>query len=327
MKKYFYLLITIVVLFSACSNNDALFKKALNNDRQGKTEQALQLYSKILKNEPEHFSALANRAVLYEKLGDLKRAEEDYRKAYNLYPRSAELLNNMGAFYLKQDKNGLAIYYLTKALELKEDYFSALVNRSVAYQKIASFDAAYKDLRKAQALQPENQIVQLNHAIFQYDTGNYFNAAQEFTDLILRNPKNPKNYYRRALAERKLRQYANALEDCSAALTLQKDYIVAIFCRAEMLYAKGEYEAALADLNNLKSLNNKYVPAYDFAWDILSLDDPQNAALNYQVAAQLDPKNSKRYNSKIKALKTSNGRKYIAKRRFEMIDKGEVNAQ
>jgi len=323
MKKYFYLLAAFV-LFCGCSSNDTLFKEALNKDREGKTEQALQIYSKILKNEPEHFSALANRAVLYEKLGDLKRAEADYKKAYKLYPRSMELLNNMGSFYLKQDKNGLAIYYLTKALELKDDYFSALVNRAAAYQKIASFDAAYKDLKKAQDLQPENQIVLLNHAIFQYDTGNYLAAAQEFTDLILRNPKNPKNYYRRAMAERKLRQYANALEDCSAALTLQKDYIVAIFCRAEMLYAKGDYEAALADLNDLKSINNKYIPAYDFAGDILSLDDPQNAALNYQVAAQLDPKNTKRYQSKIKALKTNNGRKYITKRRFEMIDKGDA---
>ena len=105
-------------------------------------------------------------------------------------------------------------------------------------------------------------------------------------------------------------------------MTLQKDYVAAIFCRAEMLYAKGEYEAALADLNNLKTVNNKYAAAYDFAGDILSLDDPSSAVQNYKVAAQLDPKNTKKYKSKISALKTDSGRKYIATRRFNLIDRG-----
>ena len=145
----------------------------------------------------------------------------------------------MGSFYLKQDKNGLAIYYLTKALALQEDYFSALVNRAAAYQKISNYPAAYKDLKRALELQPDNYIALLNHAIFEYETGNYGNAAQEFTDLIYKKPKDPKNYYRRAMAERALGQYANALEDCSLAMSIQKDYVAAIFCRAEMLYAKG----------------------------------------------------------------------------------------
>ena len=55
---------------------------------------------------------------------------------------------------------------------------------------------------------------------------------------------------------------------------------------------------------------------------ILSLDDLENAAQNYKVAAQLDPKNIKKYKSKISALRTDNGRKYIATRRFALIDRG-----
>lgn len=323
MKKYIYLILPVVILLCACSDNESLFKKALNKDHQGQKEEALQIYSQILKNDPNFYSALVNRAMLYDNLGDSKRAEADYKKAYEIYPRSIELLNNIGSFYLKQDKNGLSIYYLTKALALQADYFPALVNRAAAYQKIGNFPAAYKDLKYALELQPDNYVVLLNHAIYQYETGRYSLAAQEFTDLIYKNVKDPKNYYRRAMAERKLRQYANALEDCSAAMSLQKDYVAAIFCRAEMLYAKGEYEAALADLNNLKAINNKYVAAYDFAGDILSLDDPQNAAQNYRVAAQLDPKNAKKYKSKISALKTNSGRKYIATRRFALIDGGK----
>ena len=101
MNKYIYLILLVVILLCACSDNDSLFKKALNLDKQGKTEQALQIYSQILKNEPDFYSALVNRAMLYDKLGDNKKAEADYRTAYEIYPRSTELLNNIGSFYLK----------------------------------------------------------------------------------------------------------------------------------------------------------------------------------------------------------------------------------
>ena len=324
MKKCISFLICSAILLCACGDsNDILFKRALNKDKEGKKEEALQIYSKILRKEPEYYSALVNRAVLYDKLGDQKRAEEDYRRAYDLYPRSMELLNNMGSFYLKQDKNGLAIFYLTKALELDQDYVTALINRASAYQKIGNFYEAGRDLNYALQLQPENHVALLNHAIYEYAVGNYKNAIQEFTDLTYKNPKDPRNYYRRALAERKLKRYANALEDCSIAMSMQKDYVAAIFCRAEMLYAKGDYQAALADLNNLKTINNKYVDAYDFAGDILSLDDPKSAASNYKAAMQLEPKSTKKYKSKIGALRTESGRKYITKRRLEIIDKGE----
>ena len=322
MKKYLYFLLSAVMLLSACSDVESLFKKALNEDRKGNTEQALQIYSRILKKEPQFYSALVNRAVLYDRLGDDKKAEQDYRHAFEIYPRSIELLNNIGAFYLKQDKNGLAIYYLSKAIALKEDYFSALVNRAAAYLKIGNNSAAYKDLKKALKIQPENPTARLNYALYQYNIGNYGNAAQEFTDLIYKNPKDARNYYRRAMAERKLQQYANAMEDCSMAMALQENYIAAIFCRAEMLYAKGDYEAALADLNDLKGINNKYAPAYDFTGDILSLGDPKGAIRNYKEAEKLDPKNTKKYRSKINALRTEKGRKYITTRRLEIIDKG-----
>ena len=75
-------------------------------------------------------------------------------------------------------------------------------------------------------------------------------------------------------------------------------------------------------MDNLKTINNQYVAAYDFAGDILSLDDIEKARKNYNTAAQLDPKNIKKYKSKISALKTNNGRKYIATRRFSLIDRG-----
>ena len=68
MKKYLYLILPAVILFCACSNNDSLFKKALNKDKQGKMEQALQLYSQILRKEPTYYSALVNRATIYDKL-------------------------------------------------------------------------------------------------------------------------------------------------------------------------------------------------------------------------------------------------------------------
>ena len=66
-------------------------------------------------------------------------------------------------------------------------------------------------------------------------------------------------------------------------------------------------------------MDNKYVPAYDFAGDIYAIEDPVRAVSNYMVAKQLDPADSKRYDAKIKLMASDKGRQTVIKKRLERI--------
>ena len=86
-----------------------------------------------------------------------------------------------------------------------------------------------------------------------------------------------------------------------------------------MLFKSGDYESALADLNKIKTINNKFVPAYEFTGDIMAIEDPVTATSNYMVAKKLDPKNYKRYNAKIALMRTDAGRRKVIKRTVDDI--------
>ena len=145
MKKYLLLFFAAVFIFAGCSK-DSMFKKGVVYAKDGKREAALKMYTKILKKDPDYFSALVNRAIIYEQLGEDKYAEQDYLRAYKLNPQNVNLLVNMGGYYLRTKYPLRAIGYLTSALERDPDNVLALVTRADAFRYLGYKTKAYDDL-------------------------------------------------------------------------------------------------------------------------------------------------------------------------------------
>ena len=320
MKNFLLPLIAATLLFSACtSRNDRAFMKATQLVKENKIQAALKIYNEILRKDPNYTSALVNRALIYEKLGEEKMAAEDYARALTLVPEQVDLLNNVAAFYLEQKRPQLAKYYLTRAIETQPEYTIAYVNRAKANQMLGKVEDAAQDLKLALGLEPKNLEIILSKAILDYQNLSFREALDGYSEVLASRPQDYRTYYRRGLAFKMLKTYQNALNDFNTSLSINSAYIPAIFARAEMLFSQGDYEAALADLNALKSIDNKYAPAYDFSGDIYAIEDPVKAASNYLVAKQLDPQNTKRYEAKIKLMASENGRKAVVKKRLERI--------
>lgn len=317
MRKYFLLFTAAVFLLAGCTaKNDKLFKEAVELNKAGKTEAALKVYNTILRNDPNFYSALANRAIIYEKLGEVKMAEDDYKKALGIFPNQPEVLNNIGAFYITQKRPTLALYYLNRAVEINPNYYLGLVNRSVANQSLGYLNSAAEDLDRAIEILPNNLLAVTNKAIVDYQRFNYEAAIQGYTKALYYDSRDAKNFYRRGMAFRMAGKYANALNDFSMALNLQPSYIAALYARAEMLFKSGDYQAAIADLDNLKGINNQYAPSYELAGDILAIEDPVASTANYMVAKKLDPSNGRRYDAKIALMRTDKGRQKVIARTF-----------
>lgn len=320
MKHFLLILGIITFLLSACtSKNDRAFFKANQLIKENKTEDALKLYNEILRQDPNYLSALVNRALVYEKLGEKEMAAADYNKALTLAPNQVDLLNNASAFYLEDNRPQLAKYYLSKAIALQPSYTMAYVNRAKANQMLGLQEAAAQDLNLALGLEPDNIEIILNKAILDFRQANFREALDGYSEVLASRPQDYQTYYRRGLAFKMLNAYQNAFNDFNFALSLNNAYIPAIFARAELLFDQGDYEAALSDLNVLKSLDNQYAPAYDFAGDIYAIEDPIKAVSNYIVAKQLDPKNIKRYDAKIRLMTSDKGRQAVIKKRLERI--------
>ena len=115
MKKILGLF-AAVLLLAACGTEKKTFKQAQLAASKGNFTQAIQIYSRLIKRNPNHYAALINRGVLWERLPvkDAKEraknrsyAEADYLRAIEVNPAVAEPYNNLGALYVDTGRNAV----------------------------------------------------------------------------------------------------------------------------------------------------------------------------------------------------------------------------
>ncbi len=82
-------------------------------------------------------------------LGDLKGAEEEFKKALKLNPGKPELYVNLAIIRMKQEKWNEAEKFLKKALKIKPLMGEAHLDLGVVYLKLGKLKEAYRELKKA----------------------------------------------------------------------------------------------------------------------------------------------------------------------------------
>ena len=324
MKKLAVLL-CMVLFLGACDSDKRLFQEAKLAASQGKIEKAIQLYGRLIKKNPQHYAAYNNRGVLWEQkpVKDAKEraknrafAEEDYKKSLEINFRQPETYNNLGALYLDQKSYSDAIFNFTEALAFRPNYFIALMNRGIAYSRRGDISSALQDFSKAERISAGEPLLFLNRGLAYYAIGEYESAVSDISRILDLEPYNSRAYLERARAFIKLKYPANAYSDLETAVALKPSYALAYYYLGDLTFRRGEKDQALAFLARSKELANRYAPTYELMGDMLAMEDPISAVANYQVAAQLDPANAKRYQRKTELMKTAEGRERVLGNRF-----------
>lgn len=324
MKKVLALF-AAAVLLAACSSEKKSFKQARLAASKGQFTQAIQIYSRLIKHNPNHYAALINRGVLWERLPakDAKEraknrsyAEADYLRAIEVNPNAAEPYNNLGALYVDTGRNADAVVYLSEAVSRSPKYFTALMNRAIAYYRQGRVNAALMDFNSALKLRGDEPLLFLNRALAYYDMGMYESALDDLSYLIHLRPDDARAYLERARVFIRMGYPSNAYADLEEAVTIKPAYALAYYYMGDLLFRKGETEQALGMLVRSKELASQYVPTYELMGDMLSVEDPVSATANYMVAKKLDPKNARRYDAKIRLMRTEEGRERVLANRF-----------
>lgn len=315
-----------VLLLAACSDgNERLFKQAQLATSKGNYTQAMQLYSRLLKQDPKNASALANRGILWERLlfeNEKERAknrayaEQDYLKAIEANPNIPEIYNNLGALYIDMGRYVPAVYYLSDAISLNPKYFTALMNRAIAYFRMGRVTDSLADFNRAFRIRQDEPLLYLNRGLAYFASGQYELALDDYTYLISLTPDDARPYLERARAFIKAGYPAQAYADLEEAVSIKPTYALAYYYMGDLMFRRGETDYALGLLVKSKELASQYVPTYDLMGDMLSVEDPVAATANYMVAKKLDPANAAKYDRKIKLMRTEEGRQRVLAERF-----------
>lgn len=116
---------------------------------QGNLDKAISNFSESIDVSPQFTEAYQNRGVLYEYRGQFNKAIEDFNKAIAADPSSYVLYFNRGMAYVYKSQCEKALPDLEKAIELKPDYAKAYINKGVALEDLKRTDEAIEAYRKA----------------------------------------------------------------------------------------------------------------------------------------------------------------------------------
>jgi tetratricopeptide (TPR) repeat protein len=107
-----------------------------------------------------HWSLFYARGTCHEQLGEWSKAEADLKKALELDPNQALILNYLGYFWIEQNKHlkeGLRL--IEKAAKLRPEDGYVIDSLGWAHFKLENFGEAIRHLRRAHDLKPDEPAI------------------------------------------------------------------------------------------------------------------------------------------------------------------------
>jgi tetratricopeptide (TPR) repeat protein len=126
--------------------------------------EAADVYTQAIKLIPNpdkrHWSVFYSRGTCYERLKNWPAAEEDLKKALELYPDQPLTLNYLGYSWIDQNKNlkeGMSL--IEKAVALKPDDGYIVDSLGWAHFKLGNYAEAVRFLERAVELKPQDPVL------------------------------------------------------------------------------------------------------------------------------------------------------------------------
>jgi len=148
------------------SNADLLFNYGKCYSSLGGQEQAIELYGRALKLDPNHSNSVYNLANLYKGIEDFKRAKEYFKKDYELEPK-VDTCCALGEIHERERDLDAALEMYYRGLEIEPNNPLPKLRISIALQKrntsapiidFSEFNTIFKFCREIMSEFPDNAI-------------------------------------------------------------------------------------------------------------------------------------------------------------------------
>ena len=197
--------------------------------------QAIDLYTEVIRLDPENTAAYIKRSQALTYIQDFDRAIADCGEAIRLDPDNSEKLlmeidglRETGTVetytdLIRRDPSNAAAYFLRGRLRFSDRYSSlgtvalAQINEDTDNLVLAE---AMADFGEVIRLVPNNVVAHFWRGVIRERQGDYDGSAHDFTDMIRHRPGNAWGYYHRGVVRRKKDDLVGAIEDFDEGVRL-----------------------------------------------------------------------------------------------------------
>ncbi len=166
-------------------NTLTLLGMGLAHTMLGKFEEAEKNYKKALSLDPGLAEAHNYLGSVYQEMGMLDKAEQEFLKAAtNEKYHSRELpYYNLARLYLVKEDNEKAFEYIQRSLEFNENLVMSLNLNGVICENFEKFEAAIASYKRALKHAPEEINIKFNLAGAYMKIGDYYNAEKILLEI------------------------------------------------------------------------------------------------------------------------------------------------
>lgn len=147
IKNSIIVVLSIITLISACGEDTS--NQGDTYFAQERYEDAVAAYDSFLAANPRNVKALYNRGRAHEELGNFEKAEDDFKRAYELDNNNVQVLMSLSNLYQKQKNHSSALLYADYAVELPGAPAMAYFLKARALHQLGNTDEAMREYSAA----------------------------------------------------------------------------------------------------------------------------------------------------------------------------------
>jgi tetratricopeptide (TPR) repeat protein len=155
---------------------------------RGETKQAIALYQKALKLEPQAIMPMVNTSIAYAKMGENARAENALKQALKLAPDNAAANFNMGLLKAEKKELKQAENYLIKAIKADPQMAQAAYNLCILTAKDRLSEAVIW-CQQAAELKPQEPRYAFTLAFYMNQKGDKDAAVRTLQAIVDKYPQ------------------------------------------------------------------------------------------------------------------------------------------
>lgn len=211
-------------------------------------DEARDLYAKMIEMEPSLPELFINHAQICYLQEYYRITAEDCIEAIRLDENNAAtyLLLAKANWELEEEPNAIA--HLTKAIELKKDFYEAYLTRAEYLEKLNEFTSAMEDIEEVLKLSPNNEAALLLRGKMHERDQEPDKAIEDYEKILELNPFNEQTYLylgQLLISEKRLEE---AITDLDEAIELNPNFVKAYQERGRAKFLNGDKEGSLADM-------------------------------------------------------------------------------
>jgi protein O-GlcNAc transferase len=278
---------------------DALMLSAEIAVREGDPEQAIQLYSNVVRLQPKYAMASYKRGNVLNGCGRLEAALASYDLAVALDPSHADAFCNRGTVLERMNRMDEALASYNRAVVLNPGDAFAYFNRGTLLLRLGRAEEALASLDQATVANADYAEAYFNRGSLLKDLHRFDEALASYGKAIQIAPGFAVAYLRRGMLLADLKQSDAALANYDKAIELDPHLAAAHCYRGALLEETGGHDAALAGYNKAIELDPCFAEAY-YNRGVLHqhAKRPDAAMADYDKAIELVPHFAEAYSNR-----------------------------